>query len=76
MHLRGWATGEEMRVVVVSVFVLLAAATGLALGGASVATSITAAAGQVADRTSEPATLLLSGSILLGLAGAAKRYMV
>jgi len=68
--------GEEMKVVLVSVFVLLAAATALALGGGSVATSLTAAASQVADRTGEPATLLLSGSLLLALAGVVKRYTV
>ena len=70
------ATGEEMKVVVVSVFVLLAAATALALGSGTVATSVTAAAVQVVDRTGEPATLLLSGSVLLGLAGAVKRFTV
>jgi len=30
----------------------------------------------VVDRTGEPATLLLSGSVLLGLAGAVKRFTV
>lgn len=61
-------------VLLVSVFVLLAAATALALGSGTVATSVTAAAVQVADRTGEPATLLLSGGFLLGLAGAVKRF--
>jgi len=65
-----------MRVLLVSVFVLLAAATALALGGGTVATSFTAAAGQVADRTGEPVTLLLSGSFLLVLASAVKRFTV
>ena len=65
-----------MKVVVVSIFVLLAAATALALGSGTVATSVTAAAVQVVDRTGEPATLLLSGSVLLGLAGAVKRFTV
>jgi hypothetical protein len=63
-------------VLLVSVFVLLAAATALALGSGTVATSVTAAAVQVADRTGEPATLLLSGSFLLGLAGVVKRFTV
>ena len=63
-------------VLLVSVFVLLAAATALALGSGTVATSVTAAAVQVADRTGEPATLLLSGSLLLGLAGVVKRFTV
>ena len=48
---RRWATGEEMKVVLVLVLVLLAAATALAYGNATVATSVTAAAVQVADRT-------------------------
>ena len=65
-----------MKVVLVLIFVLLAAATALALGSATVATSVTAAAVQVVDRTGEPATLLLSGSLLLGLAGAVKRFTV
>ena len=63
-------------VLLVSVFVLLAAATALALGSGTVASSVTAAAVQVADRTGEPATLLLSGSFLLGLAGVVKRFTV
>ena len=65
-----------MKVVLVSVFVLLAAATAVALGSGAVATSVTAAAVQVADRTGEPAALLLSGSVLLGLAGVVKRFTV
>jgi hypothetical protein len=65
-----------MKVVLVSAFVLLAAATALALGSGTVATSVTAAAVQVVDRTGEPVALLLSGSVLLGLAGAVKRFTV
>jgi hypothetical protein len=68
-----------MKVVLVLVFVLLAAATALALGGGTVATSVidtTAAAVQMADQTGEPVTLLLSGSVLLGLAGVVKRFTV
>ena len=64
-----------MKVVLVLIFVLLAAATALALGSGTVATSVTAAAVQVVD-TGEPATLLLSGSVLLGLAGVVKRFTV
>jgi hypothetical protein len=68
-----------MKVVVILVFVLLAAATVLALGTGPVAASVmntTAAAVRVADRTGEPVTLLLSGSLLLGLAGVVKRFTV
>jgi hypothetical protein len=65
-----------MKVVLVSAFVFLAAATSLALGSGTVATSVTAAAVQMVDRTGEPVALLLSGSVLLGLAGAVKRFTV
>jgi len=65
-----------MKVVLVLVLVVLAAATALAYGNAAVTTSVTAVAAQVADHTSEPAALLVSGSFLLGLAGAVKRFTV
>ena len=67
-----------MKVVLVLLFVLLAAATALALGSGTVASVMnsTAAAVQMADQTREPATLLLSGSVLLGLAGLVKRFTV
>ncbi len=65
-----------MKVFVVLVLAMVAAATALAFANATVATSVAAAAVQVADRTSEPAALLVSGSVLLGLAGAVKRFMV
>ena len=71
---RSWATGEEMKVVLVVMLVVLAAATALAFGNPSVTDSVSAAAVQVVDRTREPAALLLSGSFLLGLAGAVKRF--
>ena len=66
-----------MKVVLVLVFVLLAAATALALGSGTVATGVidtTAAAVQMADQRGEPTTLLLSGGVLLGLAGVVKRF--
>lgn len=66
--------GGEMKVLLVLVLVLAGAATALAFTNATVATSMTAAAAQVADRASEPAALLVSGSVLLGLAGAVKRF--
>jgi hypothetical protein len=68
--------GEEMKVVLVFVFVALAAATALAYGSGTVTSSVTAMAEQVAGTASEPAALLLSGSVLLGLAGAVKRFTV
>jgi hypothetical protein len=65
-----------MKVVLVLVLVMLAAATALAYGNPAVTTSVTAAAVQVVEGTSEPAALLLSGSLLLGLAGAVRRLTV
>ena len=62
-----------MKVFVVLVLVMVAAATALTFANAAVATAVTAAAVQVADHTSEPAALLVSGSVLLGLAGVVKR---
>jgi hypothetical protein len=63
-----------MKVVLVLAFVAFAAATSLAYGNAVVTTSVTAVAVQVAGNTSEPAALLLSGSLLIGLAGAVRRF--
>jgi hypothetical protein len=63
-----------MKVFIVLVLVLLAAATALAFGTLPGGTDVAAVAVQVADGTSEPAALLLSGSALLGLAGAVKRF--
>lgn len=72
---RRWATGEEMKVVLGLALVALAAATALAYGTGAVTSSVTAMAGAVlvGGNASEPAALLLSGSCLLGLAGAVKR---
>lgn len=63
-----------MKVVLVFVLVAFAAATALAYGNTAVTTGMTAVAVQVTGDSSEPATLLLSGSLLLGLAGAVKRF--
>jgi hypothetical protein len=65
-----------MKVVLVFVFVALAAATALAYSSGTVTSSVTAMAEQVAANASEPLALLLSGSVLLGLAGAVKRLTV
>lgn len=51
-------------------------ASALAFGHSSVAIGVTAVAAQAVAGTSEPAAMLLSGSALLGLAGALKRLMV
>ena len=64
-----------MRVLLVLALVaLVAATTAVAFGDGLVTSSVTAAAVQVVDHTSEPAALLLSGSFLLGLAGAVRRF--
>jgi hypothetical protein len=63
-----------MKVLLVFVFIALAAATALAYGSADVTNSLTAAAVHLAGRSGEPVALLLSGSLLLGLAGAVKRF--
>ena len=65
-----------MKVVLVSVLVMLAAASALAYGNLAVTTSVTAAAAEVVTRSREPAVLLLSGTVLLGLAGAVKRFTI
>ena len=49
-------------------------ATALAFGQGPVSSSLSAAASQALAGTSEPAAMLLSGSALLGLAGAVKRF--
>jgi hypothetical protein len=63
-----------MKVFVVLLLVVLAAATAYAYGNLAVTSNVTSAAAQVAEGTSEPAALLLSGGFLLGLAGAVKRF--
>jgi len=66
-----------MKVVLVFVFALVFAAlvaTALAYGHSAVTTGLTAVAAQAAAGPSEPAAMLLSGSALLGLAGALKRF--
>jgi hypothetical protein len=67
--------GEEMRALVVLVLALACAAMVAAAVafGDSVITSGVVAVGSQGIRPSEPAAMLLSGSALLGLAGAVKR---
>jgi hypothetical protein len=73
-----WATGEQMKVFLVSVLALVSVgtvATALAFGHSTVTAGMAAVASQAAaGTTSEPAAMLLSGSALLGLAGAVKRF--
>ena len=65
-----------MRVVLVLGLVMLAAATAVAYGNFAVNSTVTQVAAEVVEITSEPAALLLSGSFLLGLAGAVKRFTI
>jgi hypothetical protein len=63
-----------MKVFVVLVMMVLVAASAVADANLAVAADVTSVAVQVVDGTSEPAVLLLSGSLLLGLAGAVRRF--
>ena len=49
-------------------------ATALAFGSSDVTTGVAAAAAGAMAVSGEPAAMLLSGSALLGLAGAVKRF--
>ena len=74
-----WATGEEMKVSVVVLFALAIAVTvvtALAFGHSTMSASVSAVASQATAGSGEPAFMLLSGSALLGLAGALKRFTV
>jgi hypothetical protein len=69
--------GGEMKVSLVILFALLiaaTAATALAFGQSGMTASVSAVASQAAASSGEPAFMLLSGSALLGLAGALKRF--
>ncbi len=66
------ATGWKMKVVVVLILVSLAAATAMAYGRADVAVGLSVVSH--AHRATEPIALLLSGSALIGLAGALRRF--
>jgi hypothetical protein len=69
-----------MKVSVVTAFALLVvataatAATAFGLGHSTMTASVAAVASQAAAGSGEPAFMLLSGSALLGLAGALKRF--
>jgi hypothetical protein len=64
------AMGREMKVVLVCVLVLIAAATALAYGRPGVGAEVTAVVSRAWD---EPAALLLFGSALLGIGGVIRR---
>jgi len=60
-------------VIVLALVIAATAATALAYGHSVVTAGVSVVATQAATGTSEPAIMLLSGSALLGLAGALKR---
>jgi hypothetical protein len=64
------AVGREMKVVLICILVLVAAATGLAYGQAGMSAAVMAV---VARAWGEPAALLLCGCALLGIAGVVRR---
>ena len=71
------ATDGEMKVLLVLVIVVLAAATAFAYGRGDMAAGVTVVVAQTAHvAVSEPATLLISGGLLLVLAGAVRRLPV
>ena len=68
------ATGWKMKAVIVLVLVLLTAATVVAYGHAEAAEM--AAAVLLPSQSDEAVSLLLSGSALIGLAGALRRLAI
>ncbi len=62
-----------MRALPVVVLLSVAAGTALAYSDVAIAETVTAAAIQVRGSSSEPAALLLSGGLLIWLAGAVRR---
>ena len=66
-----------MKVLLVLTIVLLAAATAFAYGHADVTAGMTVVVAQTTDMVvSEPATLLISGGLLLVLASAVRRLPI
>ena len=67
------ATGWNMKALFVLILVSLAAATVMAYGRAEVVAVGIASVVPHSSRAAEPVVLLLSGSALIGLAGALRR---
>jgi hypothetical protein len=66
-----------MKVLLVLTLMLLAAATALAYGAADMAAGMSAAVAHTSEvAMTEPATMLVSGGLLLVLAGAVRRFPV
>lgn len=68
-------TGWEMKALLVLALIVFAAATALAYGHADVAAGVRDAVSHTSWPT-EPTALLISGSALIGLGGALRRFMV
>ena len=66
-------TGWKMKALVVLILVILAAASLVAYGRADVAAGMAAVVSHT-SQADEPVALLLSGSALIGLAGALRRF--
>jgi len=66
--------GRDMKVILGLSFVLLTAASVLAFGRADLAADVTAMVHRAGSPT-EPATMLLWGSVLLALAGVVRRFV-
>lgn len=69
--------GGEMKVsavILIALLIVATAATALGFGHSTMTAGVTAVASQAAAGSGEPAFMLLSGSALLGLAGALKRF--
>jgi hypothetical protein len=66
------ATGWNMKAFVVIMLVLLAAATAVAYGRVDMAAGMASMVAHT-SQADEPISLLLSGSALIGLAGALRR---
>ena len=68
------AAGREMRVLLVLTIMLMAAATAFAYGRAEMAASVSVVVAHTPGvALTEPLTMLLSGGLMLVLAGAVRR---
>jgi hypothetical protein len=70
-----WVTDGKMKALLVFVIVLLAAATAFAYGRADLSAEMSTVVAQTTDVfANEPTVMLLSGGVLLGVAGAMRRF--
>ena len=70
-----WVTDGKMKALLVFVIVLLAAATAFAYGRADLSAEMSTVVAQTTDVfANEPTVMLFSGGVLLGVAGAMRRF--